>query len=261
MWFTLGYRITLQPIQVGRNINDYVGFDYYYSTYSTPNNNNHAVVHGNYITSAIKKELGYVHNTNRVDTIHGLLQSTLRTEYSKLAAQYPHLVYREGNQVYAFLQPIIGVANQEKGGYYAVKISGSNFAKEYRSLGQWKNAKGWANTSINGWGGATSNCWDKGELVRGTEYKSDGYGITGTMKATTERRNEAMNEVSGSHTMTAVASGQPMAMVFIYEEAAEVMVRTYVSSQHERDIDKLYNLYGIKEPEVTLQGKTYKTSM
>ena len=30
LWFTLGYRITLQPIQIGRNISDYIGFDYYY---------------------------------------------------------------------------------------------------------------------------------------------------------------------------------------------------------------------------------------
>ena len=668
LWFTLGYRITLQPIKVGRNIDNYAGFDYFYSTYSTSNNDKHAVV-ANAITSAVKKEInGDVHNVNRIDTIHGLRQDVLREQYNKLARDYPYLIYREGTQVYAFLQPIIGVADISKGSYYAVK-NRSGYAQQYRSLGQWSNARGWANTStfanhynkkipmpveesvtvsyrlynagqaedgsyysteteishydagkvtmgvsktlgdygfrqgynwhstnmqlvgvrieqgkersgafaervsnnlyydnttygiakcagiyntaayagrrvsfspsysgfadalgsgatfntntrgdnitivylygqpaskadfyyqalyygnpksdssagqlqyldtkpfnsefnrsmtdkvksqitgkkinnrvgkpvdtiympfqldltegsltnsnsrlvgnsvwggaglkdlsppvlgqydatgkctsknnmtlfgnavnsnanarfvskgqnkqyvftakyrsvspvvslkyfrdlngeltlfsvgtpdtagnirelpknettdvtnlrysiygdadskavanvekylgsknisldansrtanmhlvesyvvdmdsntsINGWGGATSNCWDKGELVRGTEYKSDGNGITGTMKATTERRNEAMNEVSGSHTMTAVASGQPMAMVFIYEEAPEITVRTYVSSQHERDVDKLYNLYGIKEPEVTLQGKTYKTS-
>lgn len=668
LWFTLGYRITLQPIQVGRNIDNYAGFDYYYSTYSTPNNKNHAVV-PNPVTSAIKKELDIVHNTNRIDTIHGLRQDVLREQYNSLARQYPHLIYREGGQVYAFLQPIIGVANQGKGGYYAVTNSTKYYAQEYRSLGQWKNAKGWANTStfanhynkkipmpveenvtvvykmlnggqaedgsyygagadissynagtvtmgvsktlgeygyksgynwhstnmqlvgvmieqgdwerqysfsekaannlyydnttygiakcvglyntgayagrrvtftpnysgfadalgsgatfntntrgdnitiiyyygqpaskadfyyqalyygnpkgqsepgnleyldtkpfnsefnrsmtdkvksqisgkriknrvgtpvdtiympyefdltegslansgakfvgnskwsgsgkkdldapvfgkyengkcvskdnmrlfanavntyanavftskgqyknyvfttkyrsispvvtlryfrgldgsltlfsagtpddfgtilefpkgetidvtnlryrifgdtqtkavanaekyleskhisldansrtanmhlvesyvvdldsntsINGWGGATSNCWDSGEMVRGTAYKSDGNGITGTMQPTSERRSAALGEVSGSHQMTAVASGQPMAMVFIYEEAPEIMVKSFVTNQHDRNIDKLYKLYDVKVSEVTINEKTYKTS-
>ena len=147
IWFTLGYRITLQPIHIGDKIDDYPGFDYYYSTYSTPNNKNHAVVQSNYITSAIKKELGYVHNTNRIDTIHGLRQDVLRKNYNELASQYPHLVYREGNQVYAFLQPIIGVANKKNGGYYAVTDSSKYYARKYRSLGQWIFAAGWANSS------------------------------------------------------------------------------------------------------------------
>lgn len=65
-----------------------------------------------------------------------------------------------------------------------------------------------------------------------------------------------MGVTSGNHTMTAVAYGQPMAMVFVYEESPEVTVRTYYSMKGTRQGGRTYNLYPVKSgySNVTIDG-------